>query len=78
MFPAKIIKYRHTSRLRDALIESNWWNWDIEQLKLITKHFQSKTPMSYERFIEIERVANSKYRPEASTNLPNVIPQKSL
>lgn len=61
-----------------ALIESSWWNLDIEQLKLIAKHFQGKPPMSNERFIEIERVVNSNYRPEASTNLPNVIPQKSL
>ncbi len=55
--PARVIKYRHDESLIRELLRSQWWNWSIPQLKLITKHFNQHEPMSRERFLKIEEEA---------------------
>ncbi|MDP7187819.1 MAG: CatB-related O-acetyltransferase [Candidatus Poseidoniia archaeon] len=47
--PAKIIKYRHSPELRDTLIESQWWNWPIPALQVISDEFDHNTPLTIEK-----------------------------
>jgi acetyltransferase-like isoleucine patch superfamily enzyme len=51
--PAKVIKYRHSPELIELLISSEWWNWPIEKLKIITKNFDQDESLTVERFNEI-------------------------
>lgn len=52
--PAKIIKYRHTPELREILIESKWWDWPVEALKVIAEDFNQDEPLTIERFEKIK------------------------
>lgn len=53
--PAKVIKYRHTSELRAALIESQWWTWPEAALQVVSDCFDADTPLTIERFKEIKK-----------------------
>ena len=55
--PAKIIKYRHSPELRDALIESQWWNWPIPALQAISDEFDREVPLTLEKFELIKHKA---------------------
>ncbi len=57
--PAKIIKYRHSEELRQELINSQWWNWPLEALQLITKNFNQEQPLTIEKFKEIQAQAEA-------------------
>jgi acetyltransferase-like isoleucine patch superfamily enzyme len=52
--PAKVMKYRHAPELRDALIESQWWNWPIAALQVISDEFDRNTPLTLERFEQVK------------------------
>lgn len=53
--PAKVIKHRHSEELRGMLAKSNWWNWPVAALQVISDEFNSNTPLTVERFKEITR-----------------------
>ncbi|WP_439862025.1 CatB-related O-acetyltransferase [Pseudomonas sp. MBLB4136] len=57
--PARVIKYRHCDNLISELLRSEWWNWSVPQLKIISKHFDQSRPMTLERFLDIEEEALS-------------------
>jgi acetyltransferase-like isoleucine patch superfamily enzyme len=57
--PAKIIKYRHTPELREALIDSKWWDWPVAGLKVITEFFNKDEALTLERFSEIKEKAEA-------------------
>ncbi|MBT8765768.1 CatB-related O-acetyltransferase [Metapseudomonas boanensis] len=57
--PARVIKFRHSDELISELLRSQWWNWSIPQLKVITKHFCQDRSMTVDRFLEIEQEALS-------------------
>lgn len=48
--PAKVIKYRHCEELIYALVESQWWNWPVDALQVISDEFDRETPLTIERF----------------------------
>ncbi len=51
--PAKMIKYRHSPELREALIAAQWWNWPIASLQIISEDFNLDTPITVEKFEQI-------------------------
>ncbi|MEZ9902141.1 CatB-related O-acetyltransferase [Vibrio breoganii] len=51
--PAKIIRYRHNKELREALIESKWWDWPLESLQIISDEFDENMPLTLERFKDL-------------------------
>lgn len=57
--PAKIIKYRHTPELRQALIESKWWDWPVESLKVISMCFNGDEPLTIDGFNKIKEKART-------------------
>ncbi|MHA2939516.1 CatB-related O-acetyltransferase [Vibrio sp. RC27] len=53
--PAKVIKYRHEDKeLRAALIESQWWNWPVAALQVISDNFDRDTSLTIEKFRQIQ------------------------
>jgi len=56
--PAKVIKYRHSVELREALIESQWWNWTVEALQVIAGEFDQGEPLTLERFERVKEKAS--------------------
>jgi chloramphenicol O-acetyltransferase type B len=56
--PAKVIRYRHSPKLRDALVESQWWNWPVAALQIISDEFDRDTPLTIEKFKQIEEDAS--------------------
>lgn len=56
--PAKIIKYRHSPELREALIESKWWEWPVAALQVISDEFDRDAPLTLERFGSIKKKAS--------------------
>ena len=56
--PAKVIRYRHTPELIDLLVTSEWWNWPIDKLQLISEHFDQNKPLTIEKFNQILQQAN--------------------
>jgi chloramphenicol O-acetyltransferase type B len=48
--PAKIIKYRHNEELRNMLQSSEWWNWSIDALQIISDTFEQSEPLTIEKF----------------------------
>ena len=37
--PAKVMKYRFNDATIEALLKKQWWNWPIENLKEVERHF---------------------------------------
>jgi len=56
--PTKVLKYRHSPDLREALIESQWWNWPIAALQVISDEFDRDTPLTVEKFEQIKEKAS--------------------
>jgi len=56
--PAKVIKYRHEPELRATLIESQWWNWPIAALQVISDEFDRDTPLTLEKFEQVKEKAS--------------------
>jgi chloramphenicol O-acetyltransferase type B len=56
--PAKVIRYRHSPELRDALVESQWWNWPVAALQIISDEFDRDTPLTIEKFKQIKEEAS--------------------
>ena len=48
--PAKVIRYRHSPELINLLISSQWWDWPVDKLKVITNNFDKDRPLTVERF----------------------------
>jgi hypothetical protein len=55
--PAKVIRYRYSPELRDALVESQWWNWPVVALQIIADEFDRDTPLTLERFMQVKEEA---------------------
>jgi acetyltransferase-like isoleucine patch superfamily enzyme len=55
--PAKVIKYRHSLELRDALVESQWWNWPVAALQIISDEFDRDSPLTLEKFEQVKEKA---------------------
>ena len=56
--PAKVLKYRHPPELRESLIESQWWNWPIAALQVISDEFDRDTPLTLENFERVKEKAS--------------------
>ncbi len=55
--PAKIIKFRHNEELIEALIESQWWNWPVAALQVISDGFDRNTALTLEQFECVKKKA---------------------
>jgi hypothetical protein len=56
--PAKVIKYRHPQELRDALVESQWWDWPVAALQIISDEFDQDCPLTLKRFEQVKEKAS--------------------
>jgi hypothetical protein len=55
--PAKVIRYCHPPELRVALIESQWWNWPVAALQVISDELDQNTPLTLEKFKQVKEKA---------------------
>lgn len=57
--PAKVIRYRHNDELIELLQKSNWWDWPVEKLQVISDMFDEAESLTVEKFQQIIDKANA-------------------
>ncbi len=55
--PANVIKYRHSPEVIDVLLESQWWDWPIAALQVISDEFDRNIPLTVEKFEKVKEKA---------------------
>lgn len=48
--PATVRRFRFDPELRAALLASSWWEWPVEQLRVIAAHFDAEQPLEASRW----------------------------
>jgi chloramphenicol O-acetyltransferase type B len=57
--PARIIRYRHDPNLRTQILNSKWWDWPIDALKVISEEFCEGKALTISDFVNIKTRAKA-------------------